>query len=181
MRKSPFSKKHRKSSLRGPVLRPKMNEKRCRTDRKSSKLRKKTSFWRCRNSCVFLHAKNVEKTRKKVKKRVARRNARGQRGGKEGCITLQKSACGRKTCEEFCKEVYAELWHPSSTPRRGAADSIAPRIPPSPLRCLDDLRIGGKITRIGRIGQIGWIGRIGCIRGIGRIGRIGGHSLNVFE
>ena len=62
--------------------------------------------------------------------------------------------------------------------------SIAPRIPPSPLRCLDASRIGGKIARIGRIeriGKIGWIGRIGCIRGIGRIARIGGHSLNVFE
>ena len=73
---------------------------------------------------------NTEKTCKKVKKSAARRDARGLRGGKEGCITLQKSACGGKTCEEFCKGVYAELWHPSSTPRRGAADSIASRIPP---------------------------------------------------
>ena len=39
--------------------------------------------------------------------------------------------------------------------RQGAADLIAPRIPPSPLGCLDPLRIGGKITRIGRIGRIG--------------------------
>ena len=58
----------------------------------------------------------------KVKKSAARRNARGLRGGKEGCITLQKSACGRKSCKEFCKGVYAELWQASSTPRRGAAD-----------------------------------------------------------
>ena len=42
----------------------------------------------------FACEKNAKKTRKKVKRWVARRNARGQRGGKEGCITLQKSACG---------------------------------------------------------------------------------------
>ena len=60
----------------------------------------------------------------------------------------------------------------------GAADLIAPRIPPSPLGCLDALRIGGKITRIGRIG---WIGRIYWIGRIARIGRVGGHTLKVFE
>ena len=67
---------------------------------------------------------------------------------------------------------------------RGAADSNAPRILPSPIGCLDALRIGGKITsigRIGRFGKIGWIGRIGWIGGIGRIRRIGRYSLKVFE
>ena len=39
-------------------------------------------------------------------------------------------------------EFMQELWHPSSTPRKGAADSIATRIPPSPTwmsGCLDVL------------------------------------------
>ena len=94
------------------------------------KIAKNNSFWSSRKSCVFLHAKKTQKNTQKVKKCAARRNARGLRGGKEGCITLQKSACGRKSCKEFCKGVYAELWQASSTPRRGAADLSAARIPP---------------------------------------------------
>ena len=74
--------------------------------------------------------------------RSARRDARGLRGGKEGCITLQKSACGGKSCEKFYKGVYAELWHPSSTPRRGAADLIASRIPPGRI----DWVVGGRVV-----------------------------------
>ena len=54
---------------------------------------------------------------------------------------------------------------------RRAADSIAPRIPPSPLGCLDALRIGGRIGRIRRIGWIRKIARIGRIGGIDGIGR----------
>ena len=33
--------------------------------------------------------------------------------------------------KNFAKEFMQECWHPSSTPRKGAADSNAPRIPPS--------------------------------------------------
>ena len=42
--KSPFSKKHRKSSLRGPVLGPKMAKKRRRGHPKSPKMAKKVNF-----------------------------------------------------------------------------------------------------------------------------------------
>ena len=86
--------------------------------------------------------KKNEKTCQKVKPTRVRRNARGLRGGKEGCITLQKSACGGKSCKEFCKGVYAELWQASSTPRRGAADLIASRIPPGRI----DWVVGGRVV-----------------------------------
>ena len=116
---------------------------------KIAKIAEKSSFLRNRKSCVFFPAKKTQKKRKraqdaplKVKPTLVRRDARGLRGDIEGCITLHKSSCGGKTCEESCKGVHAELIqelvHPFSTPRRGAADSIAPRIPPFPTR-----RLGG--------------------------------------
>ena len=67
---------------------------------------------------------------------------------RRGAKLLHKSACGLQTCEgilrwRFCDGVYADCWHPSSTPRKGAADSIATRIPPSPLGGLEDRRTAG--------------------------------------
>ena len=59
--KSPFSKKHRKSSLRGPVLGPKMVKSRRRGDPKSPKMVKKSEFFRRFFAC--------EKNRKKSKNR----------------------------------------------------------------------------------------------------------------
>ena len=69
-------------------------------------------------------------------------------GGKEGCTSvLNPPGLCMKTCEEFCNGVYArDFTLASSTPRKGAADSIAPRIPPSPIwmiGCLDDWMYDG--------------------------------------
>ena len=117
-----FSEKHRKRTLRAPVLRPKIDENRRRTGRKSPKLPKKLVLGALEIHAFFCMRKKTEKKSKQVKPTPVRRDARGRRGGKEGCIILQKSACRGKTCEEFCKGVHADLWHPFSTPRRGAAD-----------------------------------------------------------
>ena len=88
---------------------------------------------------------------------MARRNARGQRGGKEGCITLQKSACGGKSCKEFCKRVYARVMPSVQHVAQGCDGfkrSAHSAVPNWMLGCLDALRIGGRIGRIGRMGRI---------------------------
>ena len=103
-----FSEKHRKRTLRAPVLRPKIDENRRRTGRKSPKLPKELVLGALKIHAFFCMRKKPKKRAKKLSPRPARRDARGLRGGKEGCITLQKSACGGKSCKEFCKGVYAE-------------------------------------------------------------------------
>ena len=64
--KSPFSKKHRKSSLRGPVLGPKIAKSRRRGDLKSQKNAKKTIF----DVPCFRRFFACEKNRKKIEKQA---------------------------------------------------------------------------------------------------------------
>ena len=86
--KSPFSKKHRKSSLRRPGLRPKIAKNRCRSGRRSQKVSKKVVF-RASNFAPFF---GTPKKKRKIPKTGARmestggvRRSRGaRRGGKEG-------------------------------------------------------------------------------------------------
>ena len=61
LRKSPFSKKHRKSTLRGPVLGPKMAKNRRRGDPKSKKMQKKLIFGRSKVRSNFGRKKTLKK------------------------------------------------------------------------------------------------------------------------
>ena len=71
---------------------------------------------------IFWTRKTTQKKTKKI------RNApvgamRGASGGiREVQDSMQKSSCSWKSCEEFCKRVYADCWQPFSTPRRVRAD-----------------------------------------------------------
>ena len=64
--KSPFSKKHRKSSLRGPVSEPEIAENRRRRPKNRQNWRKTSIFW----SSVFSPFFGTPKKTKKVRKRT---------------------------------------------------------------------------------------------------------------
>ena len=100
--------------------------------RKVKKSRKKKRFLR---RPIFDEILTCKKTRKKAQKKQDYAGLAGcavPAGGKEGCTkVLNPPGLCMKTCEEFCNGVYArDFTLPSSTPRKGAADSNAPRIPP---------------------------------------------------
>ena len=87
MTKSPFSKKHRKRSLRGPVLGPKIAKSRRRRHRNRQNWQKTSIFLTVRFLTVF---SNTEKNRKNPKKDASirsagsgRRSTRTRRRGKE--------------------------------------------------------------------------------------------------
>ena len=85
--KSPFSKKHRKCSLRGPVLGPKNAKNRRQGDLKSPKMMKKMDFRRSVFSTFFCMRKKFKTTKKGDPCSFlgrGRRSCGGRREGKEG-------------------------------------------------------------------------------------------------
>ena len=130
MTKSPFSKKHRKSRLRGPVLGPQIVENRRRGHQKSTNFPKKWYFGSFRCATKIRTKKEGYKrsadgagTRSG---RVARRNVHGRREGKGGRPSLVRT--GMNMIQDA---------------GRGSADSNAPRIPPSPIGSLEAWKIAG--------------------------------------
>ena len=127
-----------KNEARGRPQTLKIQQKPTRKNQKSQKIAKKKRFLR---RPIFDEISTCKKTRKKAKKKRTDACLAGcavPAGGKEGCTkVLNPPGLCVKTCEEFCNGVYArDFTLPSSTPRKGAADSIAARIPPSPIRTI---------------------------------------------